>query len=323
MQELTIYREITALAIILMLWLVPAYVADWALRRKGYPRRWTWVALVPILGWVMLVVSWLLPPHSEQRASAEAAGVARVPAAGAPYQEGMKRLGNSLIALGILASLVSLIALIPQMPETFIMSGIVGAFAVVYFVLGAFARRLHAWVNYVVLAFGGYFSGFNLAHFAESRRPEAGWRAFGAIVGVVVPGLLACYAIRNILMYRALGSDTLVPEQDEAPLTEAPRTKPKKSAARWIIPLVFAAVGFVVEFATQAHSPPRATSLGYNLGACLAAALWAGLLGIVINMLRRRRRRSTQVVLILIAFFLVAGLFASCGVQPGRSLISN
>jgi hypothetical protein len=115
------------------------------------------------------------------------------------YRKGMKDLGNGLITLGILWAICGVAILAAE--STLVLGSIFGLAAVIVAVLGILARRLHAWVNYVVavlaclqLAMGFLAMGLKQSG-TDSAKPGS---ELGFFLGFVIMTALLYYSINNI-----------------------------------------------------------------------------------------------------------------------------
>jgi hypothetical protein len=113
----------------------------------------------------------------------------------APYRKGMKDLGRGLIALAlfqivigglILAALGEVLGLV-----------IVGGLGLWHFALGIIAIKQHAWVNYVIAAWGVVILGLNMvALTVPASTPGSGTP--GIYIGFLVAVSLLYHSIKNI-----------------------------------------------------------------------------------------------------------------------------
>jgi hypothetical protein len=102
----------------------------------------------------------------------------------------------------------------------------------------------------------------------------------------------------------------------QGPCGEGQHLRRRRSPARWLVPLVFGLLGFLVQLARSA--PDKARSSGEKFGAASAEAVNAGLFGLVMVMLVEKRSPLQRFLLCVIAFIMTAAWLSSCDVKPGR-----
>lgn len=120
------------------------------LKKKGYSPHWMWFGVLPFVGWIVVVVAFHLTASSQKSLGMtppfDDYGQSKLE----QYHNGMRSLGTGLIVLSVFSALASAAFLTgspSKVPGLF-----VGMMAVLHLVLGLFALKLQAWVNYVVAA---------------------------------------------------------------------------------------------------------------------------------------------------------------------------
>lgn len=135
----------------------------------------------------------LLQPHDPRReARASEDPSPKPPSRFAPYHKGMKDLGNGLIGLAVLQA-VGVVGLFATGAEVSLILVIV-ILAGVNLVLGILARRIHAWVNYVVAFSACVILAMNLLLLANVRSEAR----LGVCLGIVVAGALLYSSVNNL-----------------------------------------------------------------------------------------------------------------------------
>lgn len=182
-------------------WLVPILLGASMLQRKGYSPRWMLFGILPIVGWLVLLVAVLLAVRPEtpevsgiQKGEQDLQEGEQASVAFAQYEKGMKELGNGLIVLAVLQALVGagLLAFSPSIILGLVIVNL--AFLNIY--LGVFARKLHAWVNYVVAVLACVLLALNLINqLSEQPKPGSSLACCG---GFVIPAALLYYSVNNI-----------------------------------------------------------------------------------------------------------------------------
>jgi hypothetical protein len=324
------FQVFVVLGVLFVFSLAPIWFAARIFKRKGYSILWTWFAVVSIvgllvLGFVPLVaivdllvlgVAFLFPDKSEAAESTSVPELLPTSAAYLQYTKGMKNLGIGLISLGLLHAFLAAISLALRIPQGRAISIVVGVIGALNILLGILARRLHGWVNYAVAvaAFVLIVANLNsLGTTKDSTKTPPG-SAIGACLGVIVAAAFLYFSVKNIQKMGQVrrASPSIVPAHQPLAVGKA-RIEPG-----WLVPLAFTLAGF---FATLVRLPPShsgSNGTAYNIGYASFPAVLAGLLGLVINMLRDERPTFHRLVLIPIGFILVTTLLVSCTVQPGR-----
>jgi hypothetical protein len=204
------------LVVLVVFWLVPILLGAWMLQRKGYSPRWMLFGILPIVGWLVLLVAVLLAvrPETPEASSILEGGQnwqedepvsqegeqamqvrEQVSVAFAQYEKGMKELGNGLIVLGVLQALVGagLMAFSPAI----ILGLVIVNITALNIYLGVFARKLHAWVNYVVAVLACVLLAHHLINLF-SEEPNPGFFYLVCCVRFVIPAALLYYSVNNI-----------------------------------------------------------------------------------------------------------------------------
>jgi hypothetical protein len=203
------------LVVPVVFWLVPILLGAWMLQRKGYSPRWMLFGILPIVGWLVLLVAVLLAvrPETPEVSSILEGGQnwqedepvsqegeqamqvrEQVSVAFAQYEKGMKELGNGLIVLGVMQALVG--AGFMAFSPSIILGLVIVNLAFLNIYLGVFARKLHAWVNYVVAVLACLLLALNLINqLSEQSKPGSSLACCG---GFVIPAALLYYSVNNI-----------------------------------------------------------------------------------------------------------------------------
>jgi hypothetical protein len=206
------------LVFLVVFWLVPILLGASILKRKGYSLRWVLFGILPIVAWLVLLVAVLLAVRPETTGASsiqkgeqgwQEGDLASL--AFAQYEKGMKELGNGLIVLGVFQAIVGAV---PLTANPSIMLGLViGNMVALNIFLGVFARKLHAWVNYVVAFLACVLLAFNLINLF-SEQPNSG-SGIADCVSYIIPAALLYYSVNNI--QKLIRANTVAQDDDTLP----------------------------------------------------------------------------------------------------------
>jgi hypothetical protein len=195
-------NALLGLAIFGVIWAGAIVGAAWLFWKKGYSPHYAWFAIVPVVGLIVLAVALLVPVrHAKTGILTAAASPSDPSPLRARYEKGMRELGNGLIGLGVLTGFAAVLVFTGKQdrdPETAV---ILATFAAAYIVLGWFARRLHAWVNYVVVVLACFDLGASLLTMAKiGQNPQTGLpgSSLGVCLGLIIAAALFYYSINNL-----------------------------------------------------------------------------------------------------------------------------
>jgi hypothetical protein len=190
-------------AIFAVIWLAPIPLGAWMLKRKRYSPHWAWCGILPFAGLVVILVAICLSTRTEKLPAASTQQAEDASQAHAQYQKGMRELGNGLIAFGMFQALVTAIVL--AVDPVIVLGLIIGTTAALNIVLGLFARRLHAWVNYVVAVLACVILALNLVNLSiigqEPDQPNPG-SPLGVCFGFIIAAALLYYSVNNMQKLR-------------------------------------------------------------------------------------------------------------------------
>jgi uncharacterized membrane protein YhaH (DUF805 family) len=215
------HSEVLGLAFLAVIWLGPILYAAWIFKKKGRSPHWTWFGLVPIVGLIVLLVALLLNPKQEAvRPDSSLMPVASMDPH-ARYRKRMRELGNGLIALAVFEA-IGAVLIINDPRSVFSLRLVFGLLPVAILTLGILARRLHAWVNYVVAVLGCLGLVLTVMQMGtppppdQTRIPSA---PFGSCFGLIIAAALLYYAINNLQKLRAARNPNRL--QDAMPVLDA------------------------------------------------------------------------------------------------------
>jgi hypothetical protein len=161
-----------------------------------------WFGILPFVGLIVLGAAIVLTARTEklppQVVATEDTSVVH-----ARYRKGMRALGNGLIFLGVLWGIATALFVTINTGDPPITGVFVGVMAVLYMVLGVFARGLRAWVNYVVAVLACLqLVILFLSVTIVGQRPGRAAEGIGTWLGLIVAAALLYYSINNIQVLR-------------------------------------------------------------------------------------------------------------------------